>query len=464
MSFDDPNRHRRHRTPRGAGHDPTHSQPRGAGRHGTHSPHRGARGEAPQHHHDGPDTSQPPPPPPRPQQLSSEAQRRLQAARLWIAANRPYYSKAVFSCPIIPTDGVARIAIDEQWRIYTSSKHLESLTVEQAAVELIHVINHVLRDHAQRARNTGVDAAAATIWNVAADCEINDDLYYDDLIGDDWLQPEMLDLDDYLTAEHYWRHLRDNATIVEVHTQCGSGSHSQRLPHELHHDTAALTDLDRKLLKHAVATAVANHHKHHGPDSAPEGLARWAQQTLHPTINWQQQLATALRSAAHHKTGTADYTWQRPSRRQQPQDVVLRPAMTQPVPSITVVVDTSGSMTDDELDQALTEINAIIVTVVPGDSIRVLSVDTHIHTDQHIHSTNQINLAGTGGTNMATGITEAANNKPDAIIVITDGWTPWPQTPPPGAQTVIAALTNNHCIHQVPQWIQAIDITQHPPT
>ena len=46
------------------------------------------------------DTSQLPQP--RPQQLSREAQRRLQAARLWIAANRPYYSKAVFSCPVIP--------------------------------------------------------------------------------------------------------------------------------------------------------------------------------------------------------------------------------------------------------------------------------------------------------------------------------------------------------------------------
>ena len=54
---------------------------------------------------------------------------------------------------------------------------------------------------------------------------------------------------------------------------------------------------------------------------------------------------------------------------------------------------------------------------------------------------------------MVTGITTAAETNPDAIIVITDGWTPWAQTHPP-ARTVIAALTNNHGIPNIPAWIQ----------
>ena len=270
----------------------------------------------------------------------------------------------------------------------------------------------------------------------------------------------MLDLDDYLTAEHYYQHLIDNAIIVKERTDCGSGCHNQHIDHELHDDTAALSDLDRTLLKRTVANAAADYQNTHGIGSVPQGLARWAQQTLHPKVNWRHQLAAALRSSLHHKTGTADYTWQRPSRRQQPQDPVLRPALTRPVPSIAVVVDTSGSMSEHELDQALTEINAIITNIIPGDHIRILSVDTDVHTDQHIHNTNQITLTGAGGTNMATGIHTAAQTRPDAIIVITDGWTPWPQTPPPATRTVIAALTNNHCIHQTPEWIQTIDITE----
>ena len=94
---------------------------------------------------------------------------------------------------------------------------------------------------------------------------------------------------------------------------------------------------------------------------------------------------------------------------------------------------------------------------------RVLSADTEVRTDQHIHNPNHITLTGAGGTDMATGITTAAENNPDAIIVITDGYTPWPPTPPPGARTVIAALTDHHRIHRIPGWIQSISIVDPPP-
>ena len=79
-------------------------------------------------------------------------------------------------------------------------------------------------------------------------------------------------------------------------------------------------------------------------------------------------------------------------------------------------------------------------------------MDTDVHTDQHINNTNQIRLDGAGGTDMAAGIAAAAENKPDAIVVITDGWTPWSPTRPTGARSVIAALTDDYsCIDQVPE-------------
>ena len=96
---------------------------------------------------------------------------------------------------------------------------------------------------------------------------------------------------------------------------------------------------------------------------------------------------------------------------------------------------------------------------IPGQPMRVLSVDTGVHTDQKVTRAHQITPKGGAGTDMAAGITTAARTRPAAIIVITDGYTPWPPTPPPGARGVIAALTNSHTAHRVPAWIQTINIT-----
>ena len=235
MTFDDPDRRRRHhRTQRGFGRARSHGDTPSQGSDPV--PGKGADTDG------EPDSAQPLQP--RPKQLSREAQRRLQAARLWIAANRPYYSKALFSCPVIPAAAPARVGIDERWRIYANSEFLESLTVERAAVELIHVLNHALRDHAQRARNASVDAMTVPVWNAAADCEINDDLCEDDLIeDDDWLFPETLGMDEFMPAEHYYRHLLDNGVPVQVHLECGSGCHSHHVDHELDADTEALSGL-----------------------------------------------------------------------------------------------------------------------------------------------------------------------------------------------------------------------------
>ena len=353
-----------------------------------------------------------------------------------------------------------RVGIDETWRIYACSEHLESLTVEQAAAELIHVINHVLRDHAQRARNTGVDAATAAVWNVAADCEINDDLYDDDLLDDTAVLPDTFDLEDCLTAERYHQHLLDDATIVEVRTQCGSAAtastsptNSTTTPQHSPTSTKLCSNTPSPQPSHSTTNTTASTRCPKDSNAGP---------TRHCTPESTGDNNSPPRCEQPNTTRPAPPTTPGSARRrrQQAQDPVLRPALTRPTPAIAVVVDTSGSMSRDELDQALTEIKAIITTVTPGDPIRVLSVDTEVHTDQHIHNTNHITLTGAGGTNMATGITTAAQTNPDAIIVITDGWTPWPQTPPPGARTVIAALTNNHRINGVPHWIQTIDITQ----
>ena len=113
----------------------------------------------------------------------------------------------------------------------------------------------------------------------------------------------------------------------------------------------------------------------------------------------------------------------------------------------------------DDYAQAFSEIDAILTRAVPGTPVTVLSVDHDTQLIQRVNQTRNITPVGGGGTDMAAGIETAAQTNPAAIVVITDGYTPWPPTPPPGVRKVIAALTHNGWLNRVPGWIQAIAIT-----
>ena len=396
--------------------------------------------------------------------LSEIADRRLRAARLWITLNRPYYSRALFGCPLIPTEQVETMAIDDRWRIYVNSAFVEALTVEQTAAVLIHELNHGLRAHSRRADTVGVDPGQTQVWNAAADCEINDDLVQDDLELPDGLLPETYRLEDGRTAEHYFEKLMKRARVIKIKLRCGSGCTGQ--PADYEEGPAGSPDIadgldpvEQDMLRRVVANAICDHTRAKGIGSVPEGLRRWADHTLDPKVNWRRVLESAVRRGVHLRTGAADYTWQRPSRRDDSREPVIRPGMTRPVPDIAVVVDTSGSMREQDLARALAEIGGILKRVVPGDGLRVYSVDADIAAKGQVFNTRQISLVGGGGTDMRVGIEAAAETRPAVIIVITDGFTPWPQTPPPGVAITIAALTDVEAIGAVPAWINAIDVS-----
>ena len=392
--------------------------------------------------------------------FSSEVLTKLQAARLWILVNRPYYCRALFACPLIPTDAAATMAIamDRRWRIFVNPHYVESNTVEKVAAVLIHEINHALRAHAERGEHTAAPHLMA-YWKAACDLEINDDLQDDDLDVDDGLLPERFDLEPYQTAERYYQQLIDKAAAVgetpDCGPVCGGPGHDQ-----LDADSEeGLSDIQRWMIRQGTARILL---EHSDDWDLPEGLRDWAQQATGAKADWRQILARALRRSLHLHTGASDYTWQRPPRRYDPDDPILRPALTAPTGEIAVVLDTSGSMDQDDHAQAFDEIDAILHKAVPGHAIRVLSVDDTVHSNQRVNHTRNITPVGGGGTDMAAGIETAAEAAPAAIVVITDGYTGWPPTPPPGARCVIAALTESDMRHQVPGWIQAIDISQNP--
>ncbi len=65
-----------------------------------------------------------------------------------------------------------------------------------------------------------------------------------------------------------------------------------------------------------------------------------------------------------------------------------------------------------------------------------------MHSVRRVASSRAIELVGGGGTDMAQGIVTALRlrPRPSLVVVLTDGETPWPASPPRGTHVVAGLL------------------------
>jgi predicted metal-dependent peptidase len=219
----------------------------------------------------------------------------------------------------------------------------------------------------------------------------------------------------------------------------GSGVHGQRRPWELppnDPNTNALSDFDRQALQEEVARRIVEEHqKHRG--TMPAGWLRWAEAILKPKVNWREQLKRIMRGVISEGLGhRLDYSYRRPHRRSAVYHPIYLPALHgEYKPRVACVVDTSGSISDRELAHALTEVRAVLealripVTIIPCDAVPYEAIRV-FHGSDWLKV--QQGLRGGGGTDMVAGLNAALSlkPKPEAVIVLTDGHTPFPATRP----------------------------------
>jgi predicted metal-dependent peptidase len=210
-----------------------------------------------------------------------------------------------------------------------------------------------------------------------------------------------------------------------------------------------------ELIRWDVARWIKEHVQACG--TVPGHWARWAEEKLRPRVDWRRELAAAVRHAVADVAGASDYSYRRPSRRQGQvgNGKVLLPSLRRPVPSVAVVVDTSGSITDTMLAQTLGEVSGILRGLGQREGVHILAVDEAIHTCHRVFRPKQVQLAGGGGTDMGAGLEAAAQLRPapQVAVVVTDGETPWPDQPPCGMKVVVALFGG-----QAPKWAKAVRI------
>ncbi len=62
---------------------------------------------------------------------------------------------------------------------------------------------------------------------------------------------------------------------------------------------------------------------------------------------------------------------------------------------------------------------------------------------------------GGGGTDLRVGLDAAQHQRPDVVVVLTDGYTPWPEQAPKQGRVVIVDLVGSQ---QFPEWAEVIRV------
>jgi predicted metal-dependent peptidase len=222
-------------------------------------------------------------------------------------------------------------------------------------------------------------------------------------------------------------------------------------------DVPGISPAEKELIKRATAAAIREHIRNKG--TVPEHWQRWTDSILEPPkVPWQKVLASSLRMAIAYVRGKTDYTYYKQNRRQSMRPDVILPGMVQPIPNIAVVLDTSGSISDDDLHNSMSEIAGILRSTAGMAPITVLATDAQVHSITPVMQVHDLKgkILGGGGTDMSVGIERAQklHPKPHIIIVITDGWTDWPEAPPHGVKVIVCILPGGK--DTVPEWASKI--------
>lgn len=147
---------------------------------------------------------------------------------------------------------------------------------------------------------------------------------------------------------------------------------------------------------------------------------------LEVSINWQEELQDFVRT---HAAGNDLSTWRKPSRRWMTRDIYQPSRYSEAAKRITIGCDTSGSIGQEQLRRAMTEIKGACDSVHP-EMVDVIYWDYDVAGHETYEGENISHIAevtkpkGGGGTRVGSMLNymNAHDIKPDCIIIFTDGY------------------------------------------
>ncbi len=301
--------------------------------------------------------------------MSDEIETKLSAARTRLILDKPFLGALVLRLPLKRTKPERCKTIGTDVRaLYYNPDYIGKLNLEQTQFVLAHEALHCALSHFARRQHR-----VKHRWDIACDLAINPLLIKDGLkpppgvllkSGFEGMMAEEIypyiedDMEDETHDDHFYdeennSHDSYGGQPLEDNDQEGGGAgggegdaqQNGAVPRPLSEtEQEQLAVQWRQRLAGAAQQAMQ-------AGKLGAGMARLVEHLLQPQLPWRMLLARYMTAVARD-----DYSYQRPSRREG--DAIL-PTLKSSQIDVVVVLDTSGSVNDTEMQEFVSEINAI---------------------------------------------------------------------------------------------------------
>ena len=364
--------------------------------------------------------------------LDRVVREKLISARVGLLLKASFFGNLATRLKLINADEWCATAATDGRNFYYNTRFIEMLRPKEIEFLFGHEVLHCVYDHFGRRGDRDPQ-----LWNIANDYCVNGDLVKHNVGEKITSVPCLYDRKyDGMSSEEVYDALYENATKIDIGKlldqlidehldgdgegdgegdgdQEGEGKGRPRLSAE---EKQAIKDEIKEAMLAAAATV-------DGAGNLPAGVKRLIQQLTEPQMNWREILRMNLES-----TIKADYTWMRASRKGWHMDAVMPGQKPDEMIDIAVMLDASGSISQDMLKDFLSEIQGIMDSF-PAYKIHVVTFDTQCYNPAQYDSDNldsmiDYEVSGGGGTDFDCIFTYLKEEEitPRRLIVFTDGY------------------------------------------
>jgi predicted metal-dependent peptidase len=360
----------------------------------------------------------------------AKARENILKARIALVLKQPFFGNLAMRLKLVNADSWLTTAATDGRHFYYNSSFINLLDTQQNLFLFCHELLHCAYDHMSRGIGKQKDIAnIAMDYVVNADClkyglgkkitvvpimydrkyeDWNFEQVYEDLIKNA-TKINMDDLLDQLLDDH----LDNNKDEKDGNGDKKDGKGNGR---------PSLSPEERQAIRDEFKEAMLAAAQSAGAGNVPGNIKRMINELTNPKINWRELITQQIQSTVKN-----DYTWTVPNKKHFSNGFVLPNMRKDQAIDVCCAIDTSGSISQEQVTEFVSEIAGIMQTF-DDYKVKVWCFDTSVHNaaDYDIGNGHEIaayEMGGGGGTDFDANWQwmKYEDITPKMLIVFTDG-------------------------------------------